>query len=243
MDWRKKHRIVIDEVLQAVNEESDNPYILKGGTALMKCYNLDRFSEDIDFDAPGEIADHERLTRIVSSLCEKKGYDYRIGKTTATTRRIFIHYNQSQGKPLKVEVSFRRKEIPEDRVCVINNTKVYIINELANLKALAYMGRDKIRDLYDIVFICNNYFNELSEETKTILTGAFEYKDMEHFDYIVRTQEDPLINISDLETNFLEAFDVLGLLTEKDEKQPEFSPKDFKGVSFEKGSTSIDKEK
>jgi predicted nucleotidyltransferase component of viral defense system len=28
------------------------PMVLKGGTALLLCYGLDRFSEDLDFDAP-----------------------------------------------------------------------------------------------------------------------------------------------------------------------------------------------
>lgn len=45
-----KHLIVIKDFLDHVNKYCDNPYVLKGGTALSLCYDLNRFSEDIDFD-------------------------------------------------------------------------------------------------------------------------------------------------------------------------------------------------
>ena len=49
MDWREKHEQVIKELLDYINDKGDS-YILKGGTALKQCCNLDRFSEDIDLD-------------------------------------------------------------------------------------------------------------------------------------------------------------------------------------------------
>ena len=47
--WREKHLHVIIAFLQALNVRTAS-YILKGGTALMLCYGLTRFSEDIDLD-------------------------------------------------------------------------------------------------------------------------------------------------------------------------------------------------
>ena len=47
--WMEAHKKTIEGILQEVNQKSD-AYILKGETSLMECYNLTRFSEDIDFD-------------------------------------------------------------------------------------------------------------------------------------------------------------------------------------------------
>jgi predicted nucleotidyltransferase component of viral defense system len=39
------------EIMRAIARElHDLPMVLKGGTALLLCYGLDRFSEDLDFD-------------------------------------------------------------------------------------------------------------------------------------------------------------------------------------------------
>ena len=48
-EWRDLHGQVINSFLKHLNTKS-NSFILKGGTALAKCYNLNRFSEDIDLD-------------------------------------------------------------------------------------------------------------------------------------------------------------------------------------------------
>ena len=46
----KMHRHVIKTFLTELNSCGNDRFILKGGTALMLCYGLDRFSEDIDLD-------------------------------------------------------------------------------------------------------------------------------------------------------------------------------------------------
>ena len=38
-DWRDEHRKVIDSFLEFLNKKSEE-FILKGGTALLTCYNL-----------------------------------------------------------------------------------------------------------------------------------------------------------------------------------------------------------
>lgn len=49
-DWRIMHGNIIKSFILFLNSMS-NQYILKGGTSLMLCYGLTRFSEDIDLDA------------------------------------------------------------------------------------------------------------------------------------------------------------------------------------------------
>ena len=44
----KDHKLLMRNIVQSL---ADTPYVLKGGTALMFGYALDRFSEDLDFDS------------------------------------------------------------------------------------------------------------------------------------------------------------------------------------------------
>lgn len=212
MENEKQHLTAIRDVLTFINSKKDNPYILKDGTALSLCYSLNRFSEDIDLDAAGSTVSHGRFKSEIQHFCEANSYSYRIAKDTMTTQRAYIDYG-NPGRPLKVEISYRRKEIPEHLVCNRDGIQVYTLDEMARLKAAAYNGRDKIRDLYDVAYICTHYLDDLGESARDALRATLEYKDLEQFDYIVRTQKDELIDPDVLETMFLESFDKLGLLS------------------------------
>ena len=89
------------------------------------------------------------------------------------------------------------------------------------MKANAYTGRDKIRDFYDICFICNNYWDELDNSVKAIVRTALEYKGLEQYEYIIKDQYDELINNEKLLEDFLIVCDKLDLLTENIEEQNE----------------------
>lgn len=205
-DWRDKHYVVINEFLNFLNTKTDD-FILKGGTALLACYNLDRFSEDIDLDAKSK----RNISKIIDEFCKKNGYTYTIPKNTDTTKRFMIQYDNI--KKLKVEVSYRRNNIKENEYTKINNITVYNINELCLMKTMAYSGRDKIRDLYDICFICNNYFEKISSDVKNSIRVAVEYKGIEQFEYIIKDQKDELIDSKKLENDFLNVYNKLGLLS------------------------------
>lgn len=219
MKNEKQHLSAIRDVLSYINSKGDNPYILKGGTALSICYSLNRFSEDIDLDAAGSTVSYGRFKSEIRHFCEEKGYSYRIAKDTMTTQRAYIDYG-NPGRPLKVEVSYRRKDIPEHLICNRDGIQVYTLDEMARLKAAAYNGRDKIRDLYDVAYICTHYLDDLGESARDALRAALEYKDLEQFDYIVKTQKDELIDSDVLETMFLESFDKLGLLSPESDEKP-----------------------
>ena len=87
------------------------------------------------------------------------------------------------------------------------------------MKANAYAGRDKIRDLYDLTFIVNNYFDNLHPQTIYMLQNTIEYKGIEQFDYLIQNQKDELINEDKLAENFLSMFDKLGLLSSSKERE------------------------
>lgn len=212
-DWREEHGKVIAGFLKFLNSKTHD-FVLKGGTSLMTCYNLDRFSEDIDLDSR-----NKHMEPIVKEFCDLHGYSYRVAKDTDTVKRYMIHYNETMGKPLKIEISYRRREIDPKEVTIRNGITVYNIDTLCIMKTNAYSGRDKIRDLYDVSFICNNYFDELSEPTKSLLRTAIEYKGMEQFDYIVEEQHDELIDEGKLAEDFLRMYEKLDLMYNNEEKQ------------------------
>ena len=56
-------------VMQAIARNVINtPMVLKGGTALLLCYGLDRFSEDLDFDCEKRINLETRIKVAVTNL-------------------------------------------------------------------------------------------------------------------------------------------------------------------------------
>ena len=235
---REGHLTAIRQVISFVNAQSDNPFVLKGGTALSLCYGLDRFSEGIDFDASGASHAYGRFREAVHRFCKAEGYTYRIAKDTATMQRAYIDYGNASC-PLKVEASYRRLEIPDSYVCIKGGIKVYTLDELARLKAVAYSGQDKIRDLYDVAFICTHHYDELDVSARDALRAALEYKDLERFDYIVRTQRDGLIDPDALETMFLESFDKLGLLSPRADNEP--TPEDS-SPEVSRGAVALEEE-
>lgn len=206
-DWRDLHGNVLKDFLRYLNSYTHN-YILKGGTSLMLCYNLSRFSEDIDLDA---LNTKQGIEPIVKKFCGINNYNYRVAKDTDTVKRYIIHYSESN-KPLKIEISYRRRVIDPTEYCMINGFTVYKIESILGFKINAYNGRDKIRDLYDIVFICKNYWGSVSPLLRAQVADALTYKGLEHIDYLLKTQSDDLINKQVLENNALELFNDLNIL-------------------------------
>ena len=211
---REKHREVIDSFLDYMNDRTDH-YILKGGTSLMECYDLDRFSEDIDLDS----TDHDSIDRIIQNYCEEQGYDPpRLAKDTPTVKRYFIHYEKPNPsgdvKPLKVEISFRSKLTNPDEVCRINGISVYSINRICQMKCSAYNSRDKIRDLYDIVYIYREFKADLTSASIDAISDAFSYKGIDHVDYLLSDQKDDLIDKEKLASDFLDVYNDLGFLSD-----------------------------
>ncbi|MDR0964858.1 MAG: nucleotidyl transferase AbiEii/AbiGii toxin family protein, partial [Clostridium sp.] len=139
-------------------------------------------------------------------------------KDTDTVKRYMINYGNI-GRPLKIEVSLRRREIGADETTTINGILVYNLNALSIMKTNAYSGRDKLRDLYDVSFICNHYFDQLEPQTIALMRSAIEYKGIEQFDYIIQEQHDELIDEKKLAEDFLFMYDKLGLLYDEKEKQ------------------------
>ena len=235
-DWHEQHGKVISEFLKYINDCSGE-YVLKGGTALLCCYNLDRFSEDIDLDSNGANVKTSNIAELIKVFCNSKQYDFRTAKNTDTVKRFMINYGNSS-HPLKVEISYRKKTVSQNEYTKINGIKVYKIENLCMMKASAYSGRDKIRDLYDLTFICNNYFDKLSDIVKSSVAEVVAFKGIEQFDYLIKEQPDTLIDADKLADDFLTMYDKLGLFTEKKHEDKKFASLIDKALSKETKRTT-----
>lgn len=198
---------VMLELLQFINKYDKHITILKGGTSLMFCYGLDRFSEDIDLDST-----NKNIGKLIKQFCDLHNYNFNIKKDTDTVKRFMIEFMIDE--KIKVEISYRNKRLNQEKIEHINGIDVYPIDKLMGMKINAYNSRDKIRDLYDIIFIMKNYQDDIPDVLVEQLKNSFEYKGLEQFDYLIRTQDDSLIDKDKLAENLLELYDNLGLIDE-----------------------------
>ena len=211
------HKAVMEGYLTSINAQTENPFVLKGGTALYLCYGLDRFSVDIDLDAVDDIRGKTRnlFVSSITEFCEANDYEFHLGKSGEAGQKMYLHYDEGKSNPLKIEVSYRRAAIPSEEITVVSGIQVYKVDYLAEQKVSAFANRDRIRDLYDITYVVDKYHELLKPETLRQVQHALEYKGFEYFDYIASTQPDSFIDTSVLEMRFLETFEKVGLLTPK----------------------------
>ena len=159
---KELHVLFMREILLSINLKN-YPTYLKGGTALLLCYELDRFSEDIDLDSEKSF----NLETTIKEASRKLGVvidSINIPKDTETTKRYKIHYNGDMY--LKIETSFRNK-INDNDVSIINGIKVYNPEIIIGMKLSAIYGeraRTKARDFHDIIFLAKNYASLFSKE-------------------------------------------------------------------------------
>ncbi len=199
MNTFTQHKQIEQQFLTYIG--TSTPLILKGETALMFCYGLNRFSEDLDFDTQYP---QYNILNTIQKFCATNQYQYNLKKDTPTVQRVTIHYGGMQ--PLKIELSRRRTHIDEEETTIINNIKVYKLPYLAMMKTNAYLNRDTIRDLYDITFLINQHWENLPPYTQSALRFALAEKDLNKFELVLTQQQDNLINPEKLEQQFLKAY-------------------------------------
>lgn len=213
MDEREgKHIAVITDLLTYLNSKTDK-YILKGETALRICYGLDRSSYDIDLDGKGD-----KIFSIIDEFCKIRNYSYTILKNTNIVKIFEIHYDEND--LLRIEVSGRMSHINYAQLKKINGIIVYDLDSLTSMKCVDYGSKDKITDFYDILFICNNYYDKLSKQSKNQIFYTLSYKGIEQYDYLVHSQpKDGSINNKRLLDMFLMAINRIGMLTDEEDKK------------------------
>lgn len=157
----QKHVDFMAEIARSV---SDSPTVLKGGTALLLIYGLNRFSEDLDFDSTKPL----NLDGRINDAAQKQNItieSIKLKKETPTTKRYIIFYESDEGSGrLKIETSFRISEIPMQDITVIDGVKTYRIENLISQKLEALDGRSKVRDIYDVNYLTEKYGSSFKKD-------------------------------------------------------------------------------
>lgn len=139
--------------------------VFKGGTALKKCYGLDRFSEDLDFTCTRRVNEKGLYDGLKRFRIEFEGekQEFRDGLKIVLRIRGPLHIGGRQSLcRFVVDFSFREnvvldpivkrlgrflEEIPEFDVFVMDE------KEILAEKVRAVMTRVKARDVYDLNFL------------------------------------------------------------------------------------------
>ena len=130
---------------------SDTPLILKGGTALLLAYGLDRFSEDLDFDSNKHLRLENRIEKASGPLVKVDSVD--VSKNTETVQRYRVKYStKALSGVLKIEVSCR-DSYDASRSYLHEGIRVYDLPVLIDHKLEAFQNRTAARDLYDLHFL------------------------------------------------------------------------------------------
>lgn len=180
--------------------------VLKGGTALMFAYGLDRFSEDLDFDAPQKLNLASKVQKSIPFGMSLLGDDpLRPVKNTDSVTRYRFHY-QSELPPrmLKIEVSYRTPT-PESDVRVFDEVRVASLPRIIDLKLrAAHDGekpRSKVRDLYDLNYVAQTFPAAFTPDLASRLQAFASDPDVLASRYRPDFQEDDLIKnvVADVE--------------------------------------------
>lgn len=141
-----------------------NEMVFKGGTALSKCYGLDRFSEDLDFTALMLFSTtklKEQLNRFMKyEITENIVEDNNLKITLNIYGPLYNGIKHSTCK-LILDISYREEILvnPEIKKIIteyeVPSFDVYVMNteEILAEKIRAIMTREKARDVYDLYYL------------------------------------------------------------------------------------------
>jgi predicted nucleotidyltransferase component of viral defense system len=195
------------EIMRAIAEDLiDLPMVLKGGTALLLCYGLDRFSEDLDFDAPKKFNISGRVEKVLSRYAHE--FSVKTVKDTETVQRLKVHYRkEAVDRLLKIETSFRQSPSTES-VEVRGGIKTYKVSGLIDQKLAALVGRTKARDLYDVAFLARTYRDQFSEAAMKQLADITTDLDALEGRFRLAFEDDSILRVEQLQGLILQLGDL-----------------------------------
>ena len=128
--------------------------VLHGGTAIWRCYQGNRFSEDVDFYiSPKE---KNKIKKFLENL-EKEGFKILKKKFT---QNAFYSKISKNGIEIRFEVLFKEIKNYSTKEYETAEGIRFVINTLSPEKLIlekisAYLKRKLVRDIYDIYFLLN----------------------------------------------------------------------------------------
>ncbi len=167
---RETHRAIAaaqDLILTETYRHFDKA-VLHGGTAIWRCYQGQRFSEDLDFYFPKDIA---KIQELFSSF-EKLGF--KVLKKKISERSIYSELELNR-VAVRLEATFHKipGHLADYETIDGNFITIYTLTppEFVKEKVQAYLHRRKIRDLYDIFFLLKqvNDISAIKKELQLLL--------------------------------------------------------------------------
>ncbi len=173
--------IIVEEMVKSFQGA-----VLHGGTAIWRCYQGNRFSEDVDAYIPKD------MKKIINFFNNLRKRDFvvekeKIGENSLYSTLIF------EGVTVRFESVFKLlKGELKDYEAVdgnLNTIRTLLPEELIKEKIGAYLKRLKIRDLYDIFFLLRHVKNkeEIRKELKTFLKNFKNPMDREDLKLLIIT--------------------------------------------------------
>ncbi len=183
--------------------------VLKGGTALRLCYNLNRFSEMLDFDCAKALNLESTIKEIFAQLGKNKSHlrnpTIDVTKDTKTVRRYRINYGD--GINLKLDTSLRGT--PDDNhLTELNGILTYKIDQLIKQKLNALNSRTAARDLHDVIYLYEHFLDNFGEDEMAEITALYNNQSSILEEYTSAYSEDPIFSISDLLENLTKLIDL-----------------------------------
>lgn len=166
---KKKMHIEIallqDEVLEILYNIENN-LVLHGGTAIWRCYNGNRFSEDLNFYC----RNIEKLERELKKKIEAQNLT--ILKFKKTTNLIFCKISDGN-REVRLEINYAAGKTGivksyEKTDCSFMDVLTLSPEELILEKISAYENRRFIRDIYDVYHLSNYLTDEKKVEKKVV---------------------------------------------------------------------------
>ena len=193
-----EHLEVMTEICHYFNRKR-MPMVLKGGTALKLCYGLDRFSEDLDFDCAKSLNLESSIAAVFAQLgktqANLRNPEISVTKDTQTVKRYRIIYAGDIN--LKLETSLRGTPRDEDLI-ELNGILTYKIEKLIQQKLRALNGRTAARDLHDVIYLYEHFFDSFEEGELDEIEALYRNQSAVIDEYNSAYSEDTILSTSDL---------------------------------------------
>ncbi|MGI0141055.1 MAG: nucleotidyl transferase AbiEii/AbiGii toxin family protein [Candidatus Micrarchaeales archaeon] len=159
------------ELLELLDEQG---FVLKGGTAINKCYlqGHQRFSEDLDYDTAASKESIKKFMRQIGWPIKKEFF-------TKRSIGFLLGYEFNGVKDVvKADFSFNldgkyeKSRLVSDFLPISKRTNVYTLENLIGQKERAFETRHEWKDLYDLYWLSSLYPNKFRIANRNGFTAA-----------------------------------------------------------------------
>ena len=163
----KAQDLIVEALYEAFNDA-----VLHGGTSIWRCYQGNRFSEDVDVYIPRDAKKIERLFELFG----KKGFAVEKKRIKENSIYSLLKLNDTL---VRFEALFKavNGSLKEYETAEGNFLTVYTLmpEELVRERAATYLKRRKVRDLYDVFFLLR-HIKEISLVRKELNEFVANFK-------------------------------------------------------------------